>query len=119
VTLRTMATRNSTLRRGLVWLPLVTLLAVAPGTASAEGESIIKEGGFGLAAAVVSLGYGPLKLAYALSGIVLGGGSYLWTWGDQTTAMTVVAMSIGGDYVITPRHLGGIDDVRFTGNPAR
>lgn len=123
MTLCSLARRFTNLRRGLVcglvWLPLVTLLALAPGTASAEGESLVKEGGFGLASAVVSLGYGPLKLAYALSGIVLGGGSYLWTWGDQTTAMTVVAMSIGGDYVITPRHLGGIDDIRFTGNPAK
>jgi hypothetical protein len=80
-----------------------------------EEPSLVREGGFGAAAALISLCYGPLKLAYAVSGLVLGGGSLLWTWGDQDAALAVVTMSVGGDYVITPDHLGGADDIRFTG----
>jgi hypothetical protein len=64
---------------------------------------------------LISLFYGPLKLAYAISGLTLGGGSFLWTWGDQAAAMAVVNTAVGGDYVITPDHLGGAADIRFTG----
>jgi hypothetical protein len=119
VALRILARRYSKVRLGLAFVPVAALLASAPGTARGEDPSMVREGGFGFAAAIVSLGYGPLKLAYALSGLVLGGSSYLWTWGDQQTAMTVVAMSVGGDYVITPAHLGGADDIRFTGDPTQ
>jgi len=107
-------------RRGIALLSLLALVTVAvaaPGRARAAEQSLMSEGGFGLASAVVSLLYGPLKLAYAVSGLALGGSSFLWTWGDQDTAMTIVAMSVGGDYVITPGHLGGVKDIRFTGVP--
>ena len=81
---------------------------------------LLREGSFGAASAAASLVYGPLKLGYAVGGLLLGGSTLLWTWGDQDTAMTLVHMSLGGDYVITPDHLGGADDIRFTGElPAR
>lgn len=104
-------------RRGLAVLPVVALLVGAPGNARAGEQSLAREGGFGFASALVSFLYAPLKLVYAVSGLALGGGSFLWTWGDKEVAMTVVSMSVGGDYVITPAHLGGADDIRFTGNP--
>jgi hypothetical protein len=104
-------------RHGLALLPVVALLAGAPTSAWAGEQSLVREGGFGFASAVVSVLYGPLKLVYATSGLLLGGSSFLWTWGDQDTAMTIVSMSVGGDYVITPAHLGGTDDIRFTGEP--
>ena len=103
--------------RGLAILTVVALLAGSPASARADDPSLAWEGGIGAAAAVASLLYGPLKLAYAISGLALGCGSFLWTWGDQDAAMTVVSMSVGGDYVITPDHLGGADDIRFTGKP--
>jgi hypothetical protein len=103
------------LRRGSALLAVAAVLAGVPAAAQAEEPSLVREGGFGAAAALISLLYGPLKLAYAFSGIALGAGSFLWSWGDQDAAMAVVTTSVGGDYVITPDHLGGAEEIRFTG----
>lgn len=114
----TVTQRSSPLRRGSALLAAAAMLAGSPSSAEEEHPSLLREGGFGAAAALVSMFYGPLKLAYASSGLALGSGSFLWTWGDQEAAMAVVTMSLGGDYVITPDHLRGTDDIRFTGEPA-
>lgn len=110
-----MTQRPSPFRRATALF--VALVAFAPSAASAASDdpSLLREGGFGATAAVASLLYGPVKLVYAVSGVVLGGLSFLWTWGDGDTASTVVNMSLGGDYVITPDHLVGDTDIRFTG----
>ena len=68
-----------------------------------------------MASALASFVYSPLKLLYAASGLALGSGSFLWTWGDRNAAMSVVDTSVGGDYVITPEILRGSADLRFTG----
>lgn len=81
----------------------------------AEDPSLFREGGLGATAALVSLVYSPFKLLYAASGIALGSGSFIWTWGDRDAAMKVVNTSVGGDYVITPEMLRGSADLRFTG----
>ncbi len=80
-----------------------------------ENPSLLREGGLGATAALISLVYCPFKLLYAASGIALGSGSFIWTWGDRDAAMAVVTTSVGGDYVITPEHLGGAADLRLTG----
>ena len=80
-----------------------------------KNPSLLREGGLGAASALASLVYSPLKLLYAVSGIALGSGSFLWTWGDRDAAMAVVNTAVGGDYVITPDNLGGSADLRFTG----
>jgi hypothetical protein len=81
-----------------------------------EAPSLIREGGLGAASALISLVYSPFKLIYAASGIALGSGSFIWTWGDRDAAMRVVNMSVGGDYVITPEILRGSANLRFTGD---
>jgi hypothetical protein len=91
--------------------------AAQPEDPQPEDSSLVREAGFGAAAALISLVYCPLKLLYAASGIALGGGSFLWTWGDSDAAMAVVDTSVGGDYVVTPEVLGGSADLRFTGEP--
>lgn len=108
----------STLRSGCVLaLCALLLVAAAPRSVAAEVEdpSLLREGGFGAASALVSFVYAPVKIAYALGGLMLGGSSFLWTWGDKSNAGTVITMALGGDYVITPEHLGGAEDVEFTG----
>ena len=90
---------------------------LARGGASRKNTSLRPRGRTGAAAALVSLVYCPLKLFYAASGITLGSGSYLWTWGDQDAAMAVVNTAVGGDYVVTPEVLMGSADLRFTGQP--
>jgi hypothetical protein len=69
----------------------------------------------GAAAALASFVYSPLKLFYAASGIVLGSGSFVWSWGDRDAAMAVMQTAVGGDYVVTPENLGGSVDLHFTG----
>jgi hypothetical protein len=94
---------------------LASLLAGSPAAARVQNPSLFRESGLGAASALLSLVYGPFKIIYAASGLALGGGSLLWTWGDRDAAMAVVHSAVGGDYVITPEHLGGAQRFRFTG----
>jgi hypothetical protein len=80
-----------------------------------EDPSLLTEGGLGATSCLLSLVYGPFKLAYAASGILIGSGSYLWTWGDRDASMAIVNTAVGGDYVITPEHLRGADEIHITG----
>lgn len=118
-----MHARSSPLRHGAAPLAMVVVFAFvfafgmtasAPASAG-EDPSLVREGGIGLSSALLSLGYGPVKMVYALSGTLIAGTSYLYTWGNREVAMKVVRMSVGGDYVITPAHLRGADEIRFTG----
>jgi hypothetical protein len=103
--------------RGFALLAVAVVLVgdVRASSAQVEEPSLFYEGGLGATAALVSLIYAPVKLAYAASGIALGSGSFLWTWGDRDAAMAVVNTAVGGDYVITPEHLRGSDEIHLTG----
>lgn len=103
-------------RRGVALVTLGALLLAQPVWAEVENPSVAREGAFGAGAALVSFVYGPLKIAYAVGGLVLGGLSFLWTWGDKDTTNTVLGTSLAGDYVITPDHLGGAADFDFAGD---
>jgi len=107
--------RSSPWRRRSALCAVAVLLAGSPAAARVQNPSLFREGGLGAAAALMSLVYGPFKLVYAASGLALGGGSLLWTWGDRDAAMAVVHAAVGGDYVITPEHLGGSQHLHFTG----
>jgi hypothetical protein len=108
--------RSSPSRRGFALLAVVAVfVAGAPASAELEDPSLLAEGGLGATSALISLVYGPFKLAYAASGIALGSGSFLWTWGDRDSAMAIVNTAVGGDYVITPEHLRGSDEIHLTG----
>ena len=105
---------SSTLRRvGLVASICALMLLCAP--AHAEDESLAYEGVVGLGAALCSVVYGPLKLAYTAGGITVGGLAWLFTFGDSSLAGPILAKSVGGDYVIMPAHLEGKRELRFTG----
>ena len=110
-----MTQRSSPLRRGSALFAVVVLLAGPPAAAGEDDPSLVKDAGLGVASALASFVYSPLKLLYAASGLALGSGSFLWTWGDRNAAMSVVDTSVGGDYVITPEILRGSADLRFTG----
>jgi hypothetical protein len=108
--------RSSPFRRGFALLAVLGALSALPASAGElEDPSLLTEGGLGASAALLSLAYGPFKLAYAASGLLLGSGSFMWTWGDRDTAMAIVHAAVGGDYVITPEILRGSDDIHFTG----
>ena len=100
----------------LVGVLAVTLLA-APSVGFANGKAAetSREGGLGAAAAISSLVYGPVKLLYAVGGLVVGGFAWVFTAGDSEVAGIVFTRSLRGDYVITPGILVGDDSLEFIG----
>ena len=114
-----------TMRRGAVWM-VVVLVAVAVVLAPVVGaaEAIEQENGdpatelgLGVASFLATVPYGAAKVVVATLGGVVGGFTYLLSGFDQRAADAVWYTTIPGDYVITPDHLKGKKDLRFTGVP--
>ena len=74
-----------------------------------------KQAGLGFGSAVASLIYAPVKLCYALGGLVVGGLAWAFSGGDNEVANVVLTPSILGDYVLTPEHLVGDRPIEFFG----
>jgi hypothetical protein len=91
---------------------LVLALQASPVRAEESGAS---EAGLGAAAAISSLLYGPIKIAYSTLGLVFGGFAWGLSGGDSQVLDAVVTPAIRGDYVITPSHLRGEKPVEFIG----
>lgn len=92
------------------------VLAASPTTAEPREPSLATEGGLGAGAALASLVYGPVKIAYVMGGLALCSASWMWTWGDSDVSGEIYRASLAGDYVITPDHLLGKTDIEFSGN---
>lgn len=90
---------------------LVLVLQASPVRAESTGSS----GGWGSAAALCSLVYGPVKMAYSVLGVVFGGFSWALSGGDTEVMTAVISPAVRGDYVITPSHLRGEIPVEFIG----
>ena len=105
----------------LVLVALVTIALLGVPAASfadeAEGRALVtgKESGLGAAAALSSLVYGPLKLAYATGGVLVGGVAWAFTAGDAEVADKVFTRALRGNYVITPDILKGQEPLYFIG----
>jgi len=118
---RTAREKARRLRAALVAGIALLALALAPLSAAAgerPGE-LAREGGLGLGAAAATLLYAPLKTAYALGGLVVGGLAYVFTAGDAEVASAVAGAAVAGDYVVTPEHLTGRRPLRFAPRVAR
>jgi len=103
-------------RRRRTWPLLSVLLVVSLLAASpARAESLAREGGLGAASLFSSLVYGPVKMAYAVLGLVGGGFAYAFSGGDHDVAGPVFDASVRGDWVLTPRHLTGDEEIEFIG----
>ena len=74
-------------------------------------------GGFGWGALSVlaNIPYIPAKLLYATTGTLVGAGAWAVTGGNTQVANTVWRSSLGGDYVVTPAMLAGLERISFTG----
>jgi hypothetical protein len=96
---------------------LILSIAIAPAVVAAENNagSMAAGMGIGTAAAVSSLIYGPVKIGYALCGIVVGGLAWVFSGGDGEVAKTVMTPAIYGDYVVSPAVLRGDDPLEFYG----
>ncbi len=106
------ATRR--VRHGICVLALA--LALGAPSAARAGDGVAAEGGIGLGSAVCTLVYAPLKIAYAAGGVTLSVLAYLWTWGDTDVSGPIYTVAIAGDYVVTPDHLKGNEDLVFAGD---
>jgi type IV secretory pathway VirB2 component (pilin) len=103
-------------RRRIGLLVLVFVVATSPGLAQAQQqEATWENGGLGAASAICSLVYGPVKVATAILGLVVGGLSYPLSGGDADVTMRVINTSVRGDYVVTPSHLRGERPLEFWG----
>ena len=105
-------------KRAMGWV-LSGFLAFAPATAMADSLDMSKSAGLGVGSAMATLVYAPVKLCYALGGLVIGGLAWGFSGGDNSVAEVVLTPSVLGDYVITPAHLTGEEPVEFFGREAR
>jgi hypothetical protein len=90
---------------------LVLVLQASPVRAESGGSNA----GWGSAAVISSLVYGPVKMAYSLMGVIFGGFAWGLSGGDSEVMMAVITPAVQGDYVITPSHLRGEQPVEFFG----
>lgn len=96
------------------WLLLAVVLAVGAPSA-ARAESTWSEAGVSAGAVLVNFVYMPAKLTYALAGLVVTGAAYALSGGDRDVAGPILDAALRGDYVVTPDHLRGRDDLEFIG----
>ena len=111
------------MKSGLILLTamaLILTLNVNPVAWAAEGDSsenTASDLGLGVASFLISIPYGAAKVATALAGGIVGGFTYLFSGFNKKAADQVWYTTIPGDYIITPDHLRGKKDIRFTGVP--
>lgn len=91
-----------TMGRRLRAASLVCALALGLAAGPARADDMAGEGGMGVAAALASLIYGPVKVVYAASGLVFGGIAWALSGGDSAVMQAVITPAVRGDYVITP-----------------
>ena len=90
-------------------------LLLAPLAASADSMATAKDAGIGVGSAFASLIYVPVKLSYAVGGLIVGGLAWAFSGGDNNVAKVVLTPSVLGDYVVTPGHLTGEKTLEFFG----
>jgi hypothetical protein len=105
-------------RRALAGALVALSLALLPATALAQ-ESAASEAGWGALAGLCSLVYAPVKVAYAITGSVIGGVAWALSAGDNAVLDAVITPAVRGDYVVTPAHLRGEDQLQFLGQAPR
>ncbi len=104
----------------MVVVILTLAICVAPVAWAAEknsGENPAADIGLGIASFLCSVPYGAAKVALAIVGGVTGAFTYVLSGFDKKSADAVWYTTIEGDYVVTPDHLRGKKDLRFTGVP--
>jgi hypothetical protein len=104
--------------RTLAAASLALSITAAPVPAAAEGDGAISKFFVGIGAGICTLVYTPLKVAYALTALPMGGLVYMWSVGNTEMTGRVVRSGTLGNFVVTPEHLRGNQSLDFVG-PAR
>jgi len=103
--------RLNTMRVAVMVGALALVLQASPVRAESSGSNA----GWGSAAVISSLVYGPVKMAYSLLGVVFGGIAWGLSGGDTEVMTAVIVPAVNGDYVVTPSHLRGEETLEFIG----
>ena len=92
-------------------------MAVITNPVSAEEQATVNPQGVGLQAAswLLTVPYGAVKSAYALSGGMVGGLAWVATGGNLEPAKGVWVPSMTGDYIVQPENLTGEKRLQFVG----
>ncbi|MBH0193940.1 MAG: hypothetical protein HP492_19620 [Nitrospira sp.] len=92
-------------------------MAVVANPASAEEPASVDSKTVGLQAAswLLTVPYGAVKSAYALSGGMVGGLAWVATGGNIEPAKGVWVPSMTGDYIVQPENLTGEKRLQFVG----
>jgi hypothetical protein len=102
----------------VVLVALSVCLAPVAWAADKNGdENPAADLGLGAASFLCTVPYGAAKVAMALLGGIVGGFTYVLSGFDRRAADAVWYTTIEGDYIVTPDHLRGKKDLRFTGVP--
>ena len=99
--------------RAATWI-LALAVGLSPASALADGN-IGEDLGLGLGSAVCSVIYAPVKIVYAVGGLIVGGFGWALSGGDSTVAKRIVNPAVRGDYIITPDVLRGRESLEFFG----
>ena len=105
-------------KRSLVIAAALGLLIIWTGNlAIAEEPSGTSPQVAGLQAAswVATMPYGAAKVAYALTGGIVGGLTWVFTGGNTEAAKAVWIPSMTGDYTVQPENLTGDKPLHFMG----
>ena len=91
-------------------------IALSPATALAgDRDNIGVDLGLGVASALCSIVYAPVKIVYATGGLIVGGFGWALSGGDSEVASAIVDPAVRGDYVVTPAVLKGDRPLEFYG----
>jgi hypothetical protein len=102
-------------RRSALLVALILSMAVPSAVQADMGSDLPNEGGIGAVAALSTLIYGPVKLTYAVLGLLIGGSAWGLSGGDQQVLEAVVTPAVRGDYVVTPQHIRMERSLEFYG----
>ena len=106
---------NASRRTRIAALALALAIGLGPGAASAQQDGGYEDAGLGAASAFSTLLYGPVKVAFAITGLVIGPFAWALSAGDADVMWMVINTSVRGDYVVTPAHLRGDQPLEFFG----
>ena len=106
---------KSNTRARIAALAFAIAVGLAPAAVQAQEEATFGDAGVGAGSALSSLVYGPVKLAFAITGLVIGPFAWALSGGDSDVMWRVVDTSVRGDYVVTPAHLRGDQPLEFFG----
>lgn len=114
----------------LLGLVLALLLASqraegAEPSAAAETQpelaqpSLAEELGYGFGSVLANIFYMPAKVTYAGLGLITGGLGFVLSAGNPDVANNIINPAVRGHYVVTPRHLKGLEPLFFVGPNAQ